>query len=411
MSEFFYKARNSTGDLIVGSIDAENDSSVVEILTNKGLTPISVGKDAQQTRKKTLSFNLNFSFGTGIKSKEITFLIRQISAMLGAGIPVMQCLDNVIVNTKKPSLNKTLISIRNDIQSGGSLSSGLAKYPNIFSNLIIRMVASGESGGILDVTLSKLSDILEQNEDIKRKIKGALTYPVFIGIMSTLVVGVVLIWVLPKFTEIFTSAHIDLPLPTQILINVSSFLKNHFFLFSLLVAMIIISLKLLKNSSKGTLLWHKAKLKIPLAGTLILKSALARFANTLGVLISAGVPLTEALIVSGQVTDNKILLNNIIETEENVRSGQGFSKSLSAFKLFPSLFIQMIFIGEESGELEKMAKRIANFYEKEVNDAIKTLSSVLEPVILVLMGIVLGGIIIAMLLPMFKMASIAGVGG
>lgn len=395
MAIFNYKGINASGKILNGKIEADNKDRALAILRQRKIKVDKISRDLN---------SINLTLGTGISSKDIATFTRQFSAMTSAGLPLLQCLNILEEQTENPPLKTVIKKIAGKIQGGSGLAESLAEHPKVFDDLYCHMVAAGEAGGILDTILSRLAEYREGAERLKRKIKGAMTYPVIILIVAVLVVGILLTFVVPKFAEIFSSGGMSLPGPTQLVVDISDFLQNNFLVILFLIISGIVALTKANNTKKGKYIIDAIKLKAPGIGTLESKGAIARFARTLSTLLNAGVSLLDALEVTSKTIGNTVLEEALQKTSLAIKGGQTMAEPLKASGMFPSMVIQMINVGETTGGLPEMLEKVADFYDEEVDAAVDALTSMIEPIIIVFLGVVVGGILIAMYMPMFAMS-------
>lgn len=401
MATFSYKAKDKTGATVSGRIEAPNQREALNKLKDQGLRVLSTQKLGSFTLDNLIE-RINILGRPGLGDKVI--FSRQFSTLINAGIPVVQCLNILIEQTRKKLFQKMLGIIRGDIEGGEFISSALAKHPSCFDKLYISMVKSGEVGGVLDEILERIASYLENIAELRRKVIGAMVYPALIVIVAICVVTFLLVFVIPKFKEVFELFGERLPGPTRMLIQVSDFLVKWIGLIVFIVIAIVIAMSIAINKSeKIKLQWHKFLLKIPLMGNLFLKIAIARFTRTLGTLVRSGVPILEALEIVAETSGNKVVELAIMEARGAIKEGSKISDPLKESKVFPPMVIHMVAVGEETGALDAMLFKAADYYEREVDAVVSALSSILEPVMIVFLGIVVGFIVVAMYLPIFSL--------
>jgi type IV pilus assembly protein PilC len=399
MAIFLYKASNSQGVIIEGELKVDNREMLLSLLRRKKLTLISAKKAPIQ---------LNIKIGTGIKSEDIARFTRQFAAMTSAGLPLLQTLDILMTQSENPFFKEVLKQVVGKITGGGSLFEALSMHPKVFSQLYCFMVQAGEAGGILDDILVRLADYQEASERLKRKIKGAMTYPVIILIVAAAVVSILLVFVVPIFAGMFEQNGAELPMPTVVVMQISEFLQAN--ILYMLGAMLLgfIAFKKYRGTKKGLYNTDKILLKLPAFGNLAKKSAISRFSQTLGTLLDAGVPIIDALQVTAKTSGNMVLELGIGKVIESISGGQNISDPLAETGIFPPMVIQMIGVGEKTGDLPTMLEKIAGFYKEEVDAAVDNLTAMIEPLIIVFLGVVIGGIMVAMYMPMFGLADTVG---
>ncbi len=395
MARFSYKGKSINGKTIEGEIEAENLSAAQALVKKKRI------KDASVKRVGATSFQ----FGTGIGLKDLSRFTRQFSAMNQAGLPLIQCLDILAEQTENKNLAQRIRKISTDIQGGGTLAESMEKHKPVFSELYCQMVRAGEAGGILDTILQRLADYQEAAEALRRKVKGALTYPVMVAVVAAGAVVALMTLVVPVFANMFKDMGGTLPAPTRMVMSVSDFLKANLWWMTILTAGGVVGLmQAIQKNPKVRFFWDGLMLKMPLFGDLQRKSSVARFCRTLGTLLSSGVPILDALTVTAKTSGNVVLEAGIFRTVEAISGGQSIAEPLKATGVFPPMVIQMIAVGERTGGLSDMLTRVSDFYDTEVEAAVEALTSMLEPLVIVVLGGVIGAVLIAMYLPMFEMA-------
>ncbi|MDD5089739.1 MAG: type II secretion system inner membrane protein GspF [Candidatus Wallbacteria bacterium] len=393
MGKFAYKARSRDGKTISGEMEADSKDLVVTRLREKGFF-------VTQCKEKTKEITL---FQRKVKSYEVAVFARQFATMIGAGVPLVKCLGILHEQTENPRFRQVLARIRSDVEGGATFSKALERCPEIFSELFVDLVRAGEAGGILDEILNRLANYLESSEQLKSKVKGALTYPIVVATIAVGVVFFLLTFVLPNFKNIFQGmGDAALPLPTRVLLGVSDFLSAYFVFILMGLAAMAYGLKRFFCTKQGRRIWDTNLLRMPVIGILMRKVAIAKFTRTLGTLVSSGVPILQALEVTAATAGNVVISDAIHKTRVSIREGESIAEPLKASTVFPPMVVQMIAVGEETGELDGMLIKIAEFYEQEVDTAIKGLTSIIEPVIIVFMGVVVGGIVMAIFLPMLE---------
>ncbi|MCX7992862.1 MAG: type II secretion system F family protein [Fimbriimonadales bacterium] len=398
MPLFGYEAVDNKGRTLKGAIEADNEQLVLSKLHEQGLHVVRV----EQQREKTKLFS---GLGKSKKPKLQAMVVftRQFATMIDAGIPILRCLDILYTQTKDPALKNAIDGVRKDVKSGMALNEAMEKHPLVFSDLFVNMIRAAEVAGILDQILDRLATFLEKDLEVRQKIKSAMMYPVMVLVFSFLVLVAIFMFVLPRFKEIFASMNVEMPVMTQFLFSASDFAISYWWALTGLFAGMMFVVKAYIRKPKGRYQYDFLKLRFPIFGDLALKLAVARFARTLGVLVSSGVPLMRTLEIVGQTSGNRVLAHAIEGTRQSIREGQPLSAPFAATGLFPSMVIHMMDIGEESGRLSEMMVKIADFYEQEVDATIKGLTSMIEPLLIVFLGGVVGFIAISIMLPMFKL--------
>ncbi len=345
--------------------------------------------------------------GRKITTKDIVVFTRQFATMIDAGLPLVQCLDILASQQENPEFKKVLIDVKSSVEGGSTFADALKKHPKVFDELFVNLVAAGEVGGMLDTILNRLSIFMEKAEKLKGKIKGALTYPIVVIIIACLVVTGLLIWVVPVFEDMFAGFGQALPAPTQVVVNISDFLQSYWYVILGTIAGIIIGLKQVYKTKKGRYIMDSIFLKIPVFGDLIRKTAVARFTRTLGTMLASGVPILEGLEIVAKTAGNVVIEGAVMEARASLSQGKTLAEPLTQTKVFPGMVTQMIAVGESTGALDAMLSKIADFYEDEVDAAVEALTSLIEPLLMAFLGIVVGGLVIALYLPIFQLAGAA----
>jgi type IV pilus assembly protein PilC len=399
MPTFVYSARSITGEIQSGELDLPTKDEVVGFLRKQRLVPVTV-----RTKPKDISF----SFGTGIKTREVVIFTRQFATMINSGLPLVQSLTILAEQTENERFKVIITQVLNDIQAGQTLADSMRRHPKVFTDLYVNMVAAGEAGGILDTILLRLSTFLEKNDALIRKIKGAMTYP---AVMLMVVLGAttILLWkVVPVFATIFTDAGMALPMPTMVVLSISEFLQSYIHFLFMGVIALVFAIKKYYGTESGNLRIDRILLRMPVLGPLIRKSAVSRFTRTLGTLISSGVSILDGLEITARTAGNRVVHDAVMKSRASIAGGATISDPLRASGVFPPMVVQMINVGEQTGGLDDMLSKIADFYDDEVDAAVSALTSVLEPIMIVVMGVVIGGMVVAMYLPMFDMIQTVG---
>ena len=404
MASFAYKARNSTGGLVSGIIDAEDETKAAAHIERLGLSPVSI-LISPPTSTYGLSSILNKQFKR-ISHQEILVFTRQLSTLIATGAPLIQSLQNVQEQTQNIRFKQVIANIIDALKSGISFSESLAQYPQIFTNLYVSLIKVGEAGGILDKVLSRLADISTQEISLRSHLRSALVYPVVLALVAFLIVNFVLVGVLPKFVAIFEASSARLPLPTKILLTLSYLLRNFWWLLGLAVILGLNWFHRYYRSVNGRFQVDSLLLRLPLFGALILKVIVCRFSRSTAALTKSGIPVLEALSVVERTISNVVLQGIIQNIRSSISSGQSLTEPFKASGLFPPMVIQLINTGEHSGRLDEMFDQIANFYEPEIESTVRNLTSLLEPAMLLIMGLVVAFIALSVLLPIFNLISI-----
>jgi type IV pilus assembly protein PilC len=398
MPVFVYSARSNSGELMNGEIELPSKDEVVGYLVRQRLRPVSVRAKAK---------DINIQFGSGVKTRDVVIFTRQFATMINSGLPLVQSLSILAEQTENKIFAKVINQVLQDIQAGQTLADSMRKHPKVFTDLYVNMVAAGEAGGILDTILLRLATFLEKNDALVRKIKGAMTYPaVMLGVV--IIATTILLWkVVPVFAGIFADANLELPAPTRVVLAASEFLQNYILYMAIGVVVLIWLLRRYYKTDKGQLVIDTVMLKMPVLGNLLRKSAVSRFTRTLGTLVSSGVSILEGLQITARTSGNRVIHDAVMESRASIAGGATISEPLKSSGVFPPMVVQMINVGEQTGGLDEMLSKIADFYDDEVDAAVSALTSVLEPIMIVVMGIVIGGMVVAMYLPMFDMIKAA----
>lgn len=402
MATYAYKARDAAGKVISGTLEGDNEQHIAESLRRMGYVVNSIA----ESRGSGLNIQIGGKKRKKVKGAELVVFTRQFATMINAGLPLARCLSVMAAQTPNPGMQATIEDILHDVEGGLALSNAMSKHPKVFNNLYCSMVKAGETGGILDEVLGNIADSQEKAQEIKSKIKSAMTYPVLMLIMSMVLVVVMLVFIVPVFTGMFAQLGGELPLPTKILVNLSSFIKSTWWFGVPIAVAAVYGLRRLINVPPVRFQWDTIKLKMPIVGKIVKQQCLSRFARTLGTLSSAGVPILEALDVVENTVGNAYMSREVATITVGVKEGQTIAQPLGKSNAFPPMVVQMVSVGEESGAMDSMLIKVADFYDKEVATTIEGLSSLIEPLMLVGVGLVIGGILISLYLPMFKMAAL-----
>jgi type IV pilus assembly protein PilC len=395
MPTFTYTARDARGELKTATIDAQNREDVVAQLRRMRMVVVKI-EDAKNAPKKKI-------MGGGIKMRDIVIFTRQFSTMINSGLPLVQALDILAKQSENKNLSDVTRQVVFDVESGNTVADALKKHPKAFSDLYVNMVAAGEAGGILDTILMRLAVFMEKNDQLVRKVKGAMIYPAVISTVAAGAIIILLIFVIPTFQKMFGSAGIELPLPTRIVIGMSQFLQGYWWLIGALGAAAVWAFKKYNATANGKLQVDKILLRVPILGDVIRKSAVSRFTRTLGTLISSGVSILDGLEITAKTSGNRVIQDAIMASRASIAGGDTISAPLAKSKVFPPMVISMIAVGEQTGGLDEMLSKIADFYDEEVDAAVAGLLAMMEPLMIVFLGGVVGGMIVAMYLPIFNM--------
>ncbi len=394
MPEFLYKAQNTQGNVFQGSLEAKDKAEAESMLLRRRLVITSLKKKPTEIKIK---------IGSGIKHADIARFTRMFSSMSSAGLPMLQCLNILEEQCENPELKSVIHKITQSINGGSSLADALAQHPKVFGPLYTNMVAAGEAGGILDGILARLAETLENQERLKRKVKKALTYPVMLVIVGILVVIALMTFVVPTFAEQFAALDAELPAPTLVVMSISDFIRDNAAFMVIGVVILIVGFKLAMKVPTIRFAWDGFMLKVPKLGDLQIKSTTASFARTLGTLLNAGVSIMDSLKVVASTVSNKVVEKSINKISIGIAGGKSIAEPMSDVGIFPPMVIQMTGVGEKTGNLGGMLLKLADFYDEEVDAAVDSVVGMMEPIIIVFLGGAVGGLLIAMYMPMFSM--------
>ena len=405
MGAFAYKAVDTSGKQSTGSIDAPDAITASKALRTRGLTVVQLNEgQGPRTRGDLTLSAIPIIGGSGVKARDLTLFSRQFATMVGAGLTILRCLIILEEQVDNPKLRTIISEVASDIESGRSLSDALEKHPKVFDKLYVSMVRAGEIGGVLEMTLQRIATQLEARDSLRRKVKSAMTYPTVVLVFALLATIGMIRFLVPIFANMFKELNSDLPAITQILVDLSKRMETQFWLVPIVILTPVVTFRFWKNTETGRGQWDRIKLKMPMKiGPIVQKLALARFSRTLSSLIASGVPLIQAVKVTGESSGNIVIEEAMEDVIKGIEEGRSFSEPLREHAIFPSMIVQMTTIGEETGKLDAMLEKVAEFYEDEVDAAIKSLTSVVEPLMMVAVGGVVGFIIIALYMPMFQL--------
>jgi len=392
MATFTYTARSFAGEMRTATIDASSRDDVIAQLRRQRLNVVKIDEATPKKPKRG-----------HIKMRDIVILTRQFSTMINAGLPLVQAMTILAEQSQNKVLSEIMRKVVFDVESGNTVADALSKHPQAFSNLYVNMVAAGEAGGILDTILMRLATFMEKNDALIRKVKGAMIYPGVIMSVAAIAVTVLLIFVIPVFENLFTSAGLALPLPTRIVMGASRFLKGYWYIVLAVIGTAVFLFRRYNATSDGKLKIDKFMLKVPVLGDVLRKSAVSRFTRTLGTLISSGVSILDGLEITAKTAGNRVVQDAIMESRSSIAGGDTIAQPLKKSGVFPPMVISMISVGEQTGGLDEMLSKIADFYDEEVDAAVSNLLSLLEPVMIVFLGVVVGGMVVSMYLPIFDM--------
>ncbi|MBK6421958.1 MAG: type II secretion system F family protein [Gemmatimonadetes bacterium] len=396
MPVFEYTARNAaTGQIMKGTLDVPSRDDVLKHIKQQKMIVVNVREQPKQ---------LSLSFGKkGIRTRDIVIFTRQFATMINSGLPLVQSLDILARQTENPSLAEVTKQVVFDVESGHTLADAFSKHPKAFTELYVNMVAAGEAGGILDTILLRLATFLEKSDALIRKVKGAMVYPGVIMSVAGIAVAVLLIFVIPTFQKMFASVGMELPLPTRIVIAMSDFLISYWWALILIIIGIVYAIRSYYKTPNGQKQIDQMLLNAPVLGDLLRKSAVSRFTRTLGTLISSGVSILDGLEITAKTAGNRVIHDAVMESRNSIAGGETIAGPLEKSKVFPPMVISMIAVGEQTGGLDEMLSKIADFYDEEVDVAVSALLSLMEPMMIVVLGVIVGGMVVAMYLPIFDM--------
>ena len=404
MPTYRWQGVSPRGETLNGEMEATSREAVIIRLRTQRIQP-----NASRIREKGKGLDYQISLptvGSPVKSRDIVVFTRQFATMIDAGLPIVQCLQILGAQSDSKPFRKVIGGIKDDVESGTTLAEAIRKHTRVFSELYTSMVQAGEIGGILDTILVRLAAYLEKASKLKSKIKGAMIYPSCIVAAAVLVTATLLIWVIPVFADVFSSFGHRLPAPTQFVINLSNFTIEHVWYLMAVPVIAAVAIRYAYRTEEGHFWIDRFLLRVPVFGALIRKSAVARFSRTLGTLVSSGVPILDALVITARTAGNKVVERAIMMARTSISSGRTIAEPLTESKVFPPMVCQMISVGETTGALDTMLQKIADFYEDEVDNTVANLMSLLEPAVILFLGVVIGGLVISMYLPIFQLGAV-----
>jgi type IV pilus assembly protein PilC len=394
MSVYVWEGRLVDGTVKKGEIEAADKGAVGMMLKRQRIVPTKI-------KPKPHEITL---FQKGVKTKDIVVFTRQFATMINAGLPLVQCLDILASQQPNPAFKKVIAQTKQDVESGSTFADALRKHPKVFDSLYVNLVAAGEVGGVLDTVLNRLAVYMEKNENLKNKIKSAMTYPIIVLCVAFAVVAVLMIFVIPTFSDMFKQFGSALPAPTQLVVNMSNFFRKFWWAIFGAIVGFVFALKWVRTQKKGRYVTDKLFLRLPIFGSLLRKVAVAKFTRTLGTMISSGVPIMDGLDITSRTAGNVIVEEAIMAVRTSISEGKSMSEPLEQTGIFPGMVVQMISVGEATGAMDQMLGKIADFYDEEVDTAVDALTSALEPMLMVFLGGIIGFVVVAMYLPIFQMA-------
>ncbi|GAB6062803.1 type II secretion system F family protein [Deferrisoma palaeochoriense] len=398
MPVYKWEGRARGGKIQKGTMEAPSEAVVTAQLRAQGITPTKVKKSLGQAEIKIPGLKPK------VKTKDIVVFTRQFATMIDAGLPLVQCLEILGSQQENPTFKEVILKVKEDVESGATFADALSKHPKVFDRLYVNLVNAGEVGGILDTILNRLAGYIEKAMNLRKKVKGAMVYPSTVVAVAVLVVAIILIWVIPVFQQMFAGVGKNLPGPTLFVIALSEFTKKYFLFILICLFVLAFAFKRIYRAEKGRMFFDRLFLRLPVFGDLIRKVAVAKFTRTLGTLVSSGVPILEGLDVVAKTAGNAVIEQAIMKTRESISEGRTIAEPLKETKVFPPMVVQMIAVGEATGALDQMLTKIADFYDTEVDEAVGALTSLIEPLLMVFLGGTIGGLVVAMYLPVFQMA-------
>lgn len=399
---FAYKVRDRSGKLVSGTLEADSQSLVIGKLREMGYAPVSV----EEERKSLGQKEIKLPWGNKVDLKDIAIMARQFATMISSGLSLIRALNILADQGENKVLCAALSDVRAEVEKGASLSGAVAKHPKVFNRLFISMIRAGETGGVLDDALLRMADTFEKEVALKAKIKSAMTYPVVVMGMVIMIVSAMLIFVVPMFKTLYADLGGTLPLPTRMLIGISDLIKKGFFIWPPVIMGAVYAFRKWKATDRGRARWDAIKLKAPVFGTLVHKTALARFARTLSALMRSGVPILQSLDIVRETVNNEVVADAVLAVQTSVKEGASLAKPLEKHDVFPSMVVQMMMVGEETGALDTMLEKIADFYDQEVNATVEALTSLIEPLLIAFMGAAVGAMVVALYMPMFNIINL-----
>ncbi|MDR4480090.1 MAG: type II secretion system F family protein [Nitrospira sp.] len=402
MSTFAYVGRNRQGAVKKGELTAKTRDEAVDQLRKQQVVVTSLEEKSGKGGK------FKFSLGSGLNDKDLVVFTRQFGTMINAGLPLIQCLDILATQSENKVLRETVGDVKNSVEAGSTFSDALKRHPKVFDDLYVNMIHAGEVGGLLDTILTRLAKHIEKTMKLKSQIKSAMVYPSAIVGVAVIIISVLMVWVIPVFAKMFlemSGGRVGLPGPTQIVIDVSNFFQSYWYAMAGAMVALVFAIKRYYATVNGRVVIDRLLLKVPIVGDLIRKASVAKFTRTLGTLITSGVPLLEGLSICAKTSGNKVIEEALMNARVSISGGKTISEPLAKCNVFPKMVTHMIAVGESTGALDAMLGKIADFYEDEVDQAVETLTSLLEPIMMVVLGTIIGFIVIAMYLPIFTMAS------
>jgi type IV pilus assembly protein PilC len=404
MPTFLWEGKTAQGRVLRGEVEAPNLEAVFTVLRDRRIRPVP-----NRIREKGKGLEKEISipgFGEKVKARDVSLFTRQFATMIDAGLPIVQCLDILCEQSESKLLRNTVRTIRQDVEGGSTLAGALKRHPKIFDDLYTNMVEAGEAGGVLNTILNRVALFIEKANKLKKKVKGAMIYPCTIVGVAVIVVAILLIFVIPVFAELYGSMGKALPAPTQITINISNWLVASWYYVLFAMGAVVVAIRSYYQTDQGRMNMDRLLLRLPVVGDLLRKVAVARFSQNMAILLSSGVPILDGLAITARTAGNKVVEKAIMDSRVSISQGKTVAEPLRESKIFPPMVCQMVAVGENTGGLDTMLRKVAELYEEEVDDAVANLTALMEPMIMVVLGVILGGLVISMYLPIFQMGSL-----
>ena len=395
---YTYRVRDRRGALLAGELQADNRDLVLSRLREQGLIPLEI-----KVKSQGMAREIKFLSRKKVKLKDLSVFSRQFATMINSGLPLLRSLAILEQQTEAKELAKVIGQMRLDVEQGTALSTAMAKHPHAFGRLYVAMCRAGETGGVLDSVLLRLADTLEREVELRRKIKSAMAYPVVVMVVVVLILSAMLLFVVPTFKNLFASLGGTLPLPTRLLLAASDGFKKYFIFVFLAFGLMIFAFRRWKKTDRGRYAVDRLKLRLPIFGQLFQKTALSRFARTLGALSRSGVPLLQSLDIVAETVENRVMANAVKDIQASVKEGESLAEPLSRHEIFPPMVVQMLAVGEETGALDTMLEKVSDFYDDEITATVDALTALIEPLLIVVVGGTVGLIVISLYLPMFRL--------
>jgi type IV pilus assembly protein PilC len=395
---FAYKVRDKQGKMVAGTLEADSQAVVATKLRSMGFAPVLIEEQKTSVGK----MEIKLPWANRVKAKDLAVFSRQFATMINSGLSLLRALNILAEQTENSKLAAVIGDVRTEVEKGSSLSAALSKHPKVFKRLYVAMIRAGEVGGVLDSVLLRLAENLEKEVALKQKIKSAMTYPVVVFCLVILILVGMLIFVVPTFKNLYGELGGTLPLPTKVLISLSDNAKRFWYIVAALAIGAAVGIKRWVNTEQGRGRWDAIKLKVPIFGLLVHKTALSRFSRTLSVLMKSGVPILQSLEIVRETVNNTVMSNAVSDVSTSVKEGESIAKPLERHEIFPPMVVQMISVGEETGALDTMLGKVSDFYDQEVEATVDALTSLIEPILIAVMGVVVGGMVVALYMPMFN---------